>query len=119
MLVDAACSLAALSADRGLFELARWGLGRARLVAPYSEALSRAAMELAAAEGDADCLRTEWRQCQRMVDALDPGAWPSRRTETLYGELCRRMLVPAGGPDDGPAGAPPSVVSDRTPAASP
>jgi len=119
VLVDAACSLAALSADRGLFELARWGLGRARLVAPYSEALSRAAMELAAAEGDADCLRTEWRQCQRMVDALDPGAWPSRRTETLYGELSRRMLVPAGGPDDGPAGAPPSVVSDRRPAASP
>jgi len=119
VLVDAACSLAALSADRGLFELARWGLGRARLVAPYSEALSRAAMELAAAEGDADRLRTEWRQCQRMVDALDPGAWPSRRTETLYGELSRRMLVPADGPDDGPAGAAPSLVSDRTPAASP
>ena len=33
---------------------ARWGLERARLVEPYSEALSRSAMQLAAAEGDAD-----------------------------------------------------------------
>jgi DNA-binding SARP family transcriptional activator len=119
VLVDAACSLVALSADRGLFELARWGLGRARLVAPYSEALSRAAMELAAAEGDADGLRVEWRRCQRMVDALDPGGSPSRRTETLYGELSRRMLVPAGGPGEGPSDDAPPAVSDCTPAASP
>jgi hypothetical protein len=27
------------------------------------------------------------------VDALDPGASPSSRTETLYGELSRRVLV--------------------------
>jgi hypothetical protein len=50
-------------------------------------------MELAAAEGDADRLRLEWRECQRRVDALDPGASPSSRTETLYGELSRRVLV--------------------------
>jgi DNA-binding SARP family transcriptional activator len=93
VLVDAACCLAALAADAGLFDLARWGLERARLVEPYSEALSRAAMELAAAEGDADRLRLEWRECQRRVDALDPGASPSSRTETLYGELSRRVLV--------------------------
>jgi DNA-binding SARP family transcriptional activator len=93
VLVDAACCLATLAADAGLFELARWGLERARLVEPYSEALSRAAMELAAAEGDADRLRLEWRECQRRVDALDPGASPSSRTETLYGELSRRVLV--------------------------
>ncbi|HSZ36206.1 MAG TPA: bacterial transcriptional activator domain-containing protein, partial [Acidimicrobiales bacterium] len=73
VVVDAACRLAALAAGAGLFELARWGLDRARLVEPYSEALSRAAMELAAAEGDADRLRLEWRECQRRVDALDPG----------------------------------------------
>ena len=72
---------------------ARWGLERARLVEPYSEALSRAAMELAAAEGDADRLRLEWRECQRRVDALDPGSSPSPRTESLYGELSRRVLV--------------------------
>jgi DNA-binding SARP family transcriptional activator len=95
VLVDAACCLAALAADAGLFDLARWGLERARLVEPYSEALSRAAMELAAAEGDADRLRIEWRECQRRVDALDPGSSPSSRTETLYGELRRRVLVGA------------------------
>ena len=94
-LVDAACCLAALAAESGLFDLARWGLERARLVEPYSEALSRAAMELAAAEGDADRLRLEWRDCQRRIDALDPGASPSPRTETLYGELSRRVLVGA------------------------
>jgi DNA-binding SARP family transcriptional activator len=93
VLVDAACRLADLAAGAGLFDLARWGLERARLVEPYSEALSRAAMELAAAEGDADRLRLEWRECQRRVDALDPGATPSSRTETLYGELSRRVLV--------------------------
>jgi DNA-binding SARP family transcriptional activator len=95
VLVDAACHLAALAADAGLFDLARWGLERARLAEPYSEALSRAAMELAAAEGDADRLRLEWRECQRRVDALDPGSSPSPRTETLYGELSRRVLVGA------------------------
>jgi DNA-binding SARP family transcriptional activator len=93
VLVDAACRLADLAAGAGLFDLGRWGLERARLVEPYSEALSRAAMELAAAEGDADRLRLEWRECQRRVDALDPGATPSSRTETLYGELSRRVLV--------------------------
>jgi DNA-binding SARP family transcriptional activator len=110
VLVDAARSIVALAPDRGLFELARWALGRARLVAPYSEALSRAAMELAAAEGDAERLRLEWRDCQRMVDELDPGGSPSPRTETLYGELRRRMLV---------AAVDAAGTSDWTPAASP
>jgi len=95
VLVDAACSMAVLAADAGHFELARWGLERARLVEPYSEALSRAAMQLAAAEGDADRLRFEWRECQRRVDALDPGSSPSTRTESLYGALSRRVHVGA------------------------
>jgi len=95
VLVDAACSMAVLAADGGHFELARWGLERARLVEPYSEALSRAAMQLAAAEGDADRLRFEWRECQRRVDALDPGSSPSTRTESLYGALSRRIHVGA------------------------
>ncbi|HWF16538.1 MAG TPA: hypothetical protein VG244_10195 [Acidimicrobiales bacterium] len=93
VLVDAACALAALAVEGEFFGLAREGLEKARLVEPYSEALSRAAMELAAAEGDADRLRLEWRDCQRRVDALDPGSTPSPRTETLYGELSRRVLV--------------------------
>ena len=95
VLVDAACCLAGLATEAGLFDLARWGLEQARLVEPYSEALSRAAMELAAAAGDADRLRLEWRECLRRIDALDPGATPSLRTETLYGELSRRVLVGA------------------------
>ena len=110
VLVDAACAMAALAADAGLFDLARWGLEQARLVEPYSEALSRAAMEVAAAEGDADRLRLEWRDCQRRIDSLDPGSSPSARTESLYGELSRRVLVGAALADDG---APHSVPDQR------
>jgi DNA-binding SARP family transcriptional activator len=95
VLVDAACSLAALATEAGKFDLARFGIDRALLVEPYSEALSRAAMRVAAAEGDADRLRHEWRECQRRVDALDPGSSPSTRTESLYGELTRGVLVSA------------------------
>ena len=93
VLVDAACVMASLASDAGLFDLARWGLEQARIVEPYSEALSRSAMQVAAAEGDADRLRLEWRECQRRIDALDPGGSPSARTESLYGELSRRVLV--------------------------
>ena len=108
-LVDAACAMAALTAASAHYELGRWGLDQARIVEPYSEALSRAAMQLAAAEGDADRLRLEWRECQRRVDALDPGGSPSARTESLYGELARKVLVGAGprsaaGPGGGNAG---------------
>jgi DNA-binding SARP family transcriptional activator len=93
VLVDAACTMALLATEAGLFDLARWGLERARLVEPYSEALSRSAMEVAAAEGDGDRLRFEWRECQRRVDTLDPGSSPSLRTESLYGELHHRVLA--------------------------
>ncbi len=105
VLVDAACVMASLASDAGLFDLARWGLEQARIVEPYSETLSRSAMQLAAAEGDADRLRQEWRECQRRVDALDPGGSPSARTESLYGELSRRVLVGAALPDGVPARA--------------
>ena len=98
VLVDAACALARLATAAGHFELARRGLERARLVEPYSEALSRSAMEVAAAEGDAERLRREWLDCQRRIDELDPGSSPSSRTESLYGELSSRMLVDATGP---------------------
>jgi DNA-binding SARP family transcriptional activator/LysM repeat protein len=96
VLVNAATDLAALAVDAGRFDLAQWGLAQARLVDPYSEALSRTAMQVAAAAGDADCLRREWRECQRRIDELDPGSSPSRRTERLYGELARHILVSAG-----------------------
>ncbi len=95
VLVNAASDLAALATKAGHFELAQWGLGQARLVDPYSEALSRVAMQVAAAAGDADRLRREWRECQRRMDELDPGSSPSLRTERLYGELKQRVLVGA------------------------
>ena len=93
VLVHAASDLAALAVDAGLFDLAQWGLGQARLVDPYSESLSRVAMQVAAAAGDADRLRREWRECRRRIDELDPGSSPSPRTERLYGELAQRVLV--------------------------
>ncbi len=95
VLVNAASNLAALAAKAGYFDLAQWGLGQARLVDPYSEALSRVAMQVAATAGDADRLRREWRECQRRMDELDPGSSPSLRTERLYGELKQRVLVGA------------------------
>ena len=50
-------------------------------------------MQVAAAAGDADRLRREWRECRRRIDELDPGSSPSPRTERLYGELAQRVLV--------------------------
>ena len=41
---------------------------------------------------------SEWLDCQRRIDELDPGSSPSARTETLYGELSSRVLVDATGP---------------------
>lgn len=93
VLVNAASDLAALAVEAELFELAQWGLGQARLLDPYSEAISRVAMQVAAAAGDADRLRQEWRECQRRIDDLDPGSSPSPRTERLYQELAHRVLV--------------------------
>jgi DNA-binding SARP family transcriptional activator len=100
VLVNAASDLAALAVDAGRFDLAQWGLGQARLVDPYSEAISRVAMQVAAAAGDADRLRREWRDCQRRMDELDPGSAPSGRTERLYCELTERVLVDAGNAGD-------------------
>jgi DNA-binding SARP family transcriptional activator len=94
-LVNAASDLPALAVEAELFELAQWGLEQARLVDPYSESISRAAMQVAAAAGDPDRLRREWRDCQRRMDELDPGSTPSLRTERLYGELAQRVLVGA------------------------
>jgi DNA-binding SARP family transcriptional activator len=101
VLVNAASDLAALAVQSGRFDLAQWGLEQARLVEPYSEALTRASMQVAAAAGDADRLRREWRECQRRIDELDPGSSPSPRTERLYGELSERTLVGANGRHSG------------------
>ena len=95
VLVNAAQDLAALAIEAELFELAQWGLAQARLVDPYSEPLSRAAMQVAAAAGDVDRLRREWDDYRRRMDELDPGGAPPARAERLYGELSRLVLVGA------------------------
>lgn len=95
-LVDGACRLARLATEGGYLDLARWGLEQARLVEPYSEVLSRVAMQVAAVAGDADRLHREWEECRRRVDELDPGGFPSEATERLYADLRRRVPVPAG-----------------------
>ena len=89
-LVDGACRLARLAVRSGYLDLARWGLEQARLVEPYSEALTRVAMQVAAEAGDADRLRREWVECRRRVDELDPGSLPSEATERIYADLRRQ-----------------------------
>jgi len=98
--VDGACALvrSALASDD--IDLARWALVQARTVEPYCEALTRAAMRVAAASGDARRLHEEWRECLRQVDELDPGGTPSTRTGQLYA-LLRAQLC--GAPDGGRA----------------
>jgi LysM repeat protein/DNA-binding SARP family transcriptional activator len=96
-LVDGACRLARLAVRHGHVDLARWGIDRARLVDPYSEVLSQAAMRLAAETADADRLRYEWAECQRRADELEPGSLPSEATEALYLELRQRLTAGSNG----------------------
>ena len=95
-LVDAACRLSRLASPAGHPGLARWAIDQARLVEPYSEALSRAAMEVAAESGDIDGLRQEWFDCKRRVDELDPGSAPSESTHELYDRLRKGLPTEVG-----------------------
>lgn len=99
-LVEGACHLTALALEGGHLDLARWAIERARLVNPYSEALTVAAMQVAARAGDPDGLRREWTDCLRWVDELAPGDTPSMTTERCYVELRRRMPSIAGAEAD-------------------
>jgi DNA-binding SARP family transcriptional activator len=101
-LVDGACALVRTALDSTDLDLARWALTQARRVEPYSELLTRAAMRVAAASGDARRLQAEWRECQRQIDELDPGGAPSERTERLYA-LLRAQLAGCGQNDAGQA----------------
>lgn len=89
-IVDAACRAVRLAIDEGLLDLATWILERARLVDPYSELLSRAAMAAAAASGDRTRLLREWDECRRRANELDPGGLPSQEAELLFDHLNRR-----------------------------
>ena len=100
-LVDGACELARLATGAVPARARPLGPRAGPDVDPYSEALTRAAMQVAAADGDADGPRREWVDCQRQVDELDPGSLPSERTERLYAELRREVHALAGfGPAD-------------------
>ncbi|HVC14192.1 MAG TPA: bacterial transcriptional activator domain-containing protein [Acidimicrobiales bacterium] len=90
--VDGACALVRGALGSGDIDLARWALAQARKVEPYGEALTRAAMRVAAAAGDAPRLHAEWQECQRRMDELDPGGTPSARSEQLY-VLLRAQLA--------------------------
>ncbi len=90
--VDGACALVRAALGSSDLDLARWALAQARKVEPYSESLTRAAMRVAAAGGDARRLHAEWQECRRQMDELDPGGAPSNRTERLYA-LLRAQLA--------------------------
>ncbi len=92
--VDAACKAIRLAVENQLFELGTWILDRARLVDPYSELLSRAAMTAAAAAGDQTRLRREWDECVRRVRELDPDAIPSVESQRLLERLMSRSPSP-------------------------
>ncbi len=93
--VDGACALVRQALGNGDLDLARWALVQARKVEPSCEPLTRAAMRVAAASGDARRLHAEWQECQRQIDELDPGSVPSERTEQLYA-LLRAQLAGDG-----------------------
>jgi hypothetical protein len=92
-LVRAACDLATLSTDSGDTGLARWAIRRARLAEPDSEALSQAAMIIAAGRGDLDDLRRAWRECRHRLTRDDPelAEPPSYATECLYRRLTDQL----------------------------
>jgi len=95
-IVDAACRAVHLAVGEGYLDLAWWILDRSRLVDPYSELLSRAAMATAAAGGDLTRLRREWDECRRRISELDTDSFPSRETERLFEQLSRRSSGPNG-----------------------
>ncbi len=88
--VEAACRAVRLAIASRCFEMTTWIIGRARLVDPYTERLSRAAMRAAAAAGDQARLRREWHECLRRVSELDPNAKPSVASYRLFDELVNR-----------------------------
>ncbi len=98
--VDGTCALIRAAVEARHLDLARWALAQGRVVEAYSEALTRAAMTVAAAAGDGARLHLEWQACCRQADDLDPGSTPSEATERVYARLRQRLR---GGPDAGAA----------------
>jgi DNA-binding SARP family transcriptional activator len=88
--VDAASRAVHLAIEHRLLDMSTWVLDKARLIDPYSEILSRAAMATAAVSGDRARLLREWDECCRRISELDPGGRPSQETERLFVQLSRR-----------------------------
>ena len=94
VLVNAASDLAALAVEAGLFDWPNGASARPGWSIPTARPSPRAAMQVAAAAGDADRLRREWRDCQRRIDELDPAA-RRRRAPSALRRAGRRVLVGA------------------------
>ena len=94
VLVDAACCLAGRAIETDRFEMARWGRTGAaggalqRGARPRRHAARRDRRRRRPA-------RLQWRECQRMVDALDPGSSPSTAPSRSTALLSRRVHVGA------------------------
>jgi hypothetical protein len=91
---NCAVDLTRLTIDTGGdFAAARAGIGRARAVAPWTEALYRSAIELAGVCGDLGQAQVEWDALVRMLKELAPDAAPSSETEMLYRQVMRRAVA--------------------------
>jgi DNA-binding SARP family transcriptional activator len=88
--VEAANKAVHLAIANEFFDITTWLLERARLLDPYSEVLSRAAMTAAAASGDQTRLHREWNECVRRVRELDPEGVPSAESYRLFNRLINR-----------------------------
>ncbi|MGH9099515.1 MAG: AfsR/SARP family transcriptional regulator, partial [Acidimicrobiales bacterium] len=113
--VDGACALVRATLESADLDLARWALSQARKVEPYSESLTRAAMRIAAAGGDARRLHGEWQECRRQMDELDPGGTPSEGTERLYVALRAQLCAQSAGAPPGGVGQASFAAIDAAP----
>jgi DNA-binding SARP family transcriptional activator len=87
LLVEGASEAVNLATAQDSLDLAWWIIDKARLIDPYSEQISRAAMATAAASGDMSSLKREWNECRRRVMELDPDGLPSAQTARLFSRL--------------------------------
>lgn len=85
--VDATAEAVRLATLEGSLDLAWWFIDKARLVDPYSELISRAAMATAAASGDMSSLKREWNDCKRRALELDPEGVLSPQTQRFVAKL--------------------------------
>jgi DNA-binding SARP family transcriptional activator len=85
-IVDGAHHLASLALASGRFELARWAIGRGRLVDASSEILARDLMAVAAAEDDTDGVRGVFLELENALERIGAGE-PSLETRALLETL--------------------------------